>query len=105
MDKNEIKFIKNRIKECKGDINFFQVINYDNVLSTREYGNLSNLMDTSDKKQDWLKDIYGKFVKSIKIESDENFGCIQKLKEEIFILEKMISKEKEHKRKLMEWLR
>ena len=101
MNKKNINLMKKRIKECEDDIYFYKVFNDDGKSDTNMYIELNNLMDSSNEKQAWLKNIYKDNLQDIKKESDEDLDSIQILKEEIFILENMISKEKKSHKNIM----
>jgi len=100
MNKKNINLMKKRIKECEDDIYFYKVFNDDSKSDTNMYTELSNLMDTSDEQM-WLKNIYKDNLQDIKKESDEDFDSIQILKEEIFILKKIIFEEKKSHKNIM----
>jgi len=101
MNKKNINLMKKRIRECEDDIYFYKVFNDDSKSDVNMYTELSNLMDTSDKKQMWLKNIYKDNLQDIKKESDDDFDSIQILKEEIFILKKIIIEEKKLPKKVV----
>ena len=90
MDKNGEKLIKNQIKECEDEIYFHKTSNANIKSFIDTYTKLSNLMDTFDDEQLWLKEKYREYIRNIKKESNENFDTIQLLKEEIYILENLI---------------
>ena len=107
MNKKNINLMKKRIKECEDDIYFYKIFNDDSKSDTNIYIELNNLMNSSDEKQAWLKNIYKDNLQDIKKESDEDLDSIKILKEEIFILKKMISEEKKLPKKVVKknrWL-
>ena len=93
MNKDDEKFIKNQIKECEDEIHFHETSN-DRIKSfIKTYTKLDNLMNTVDDERAWLKEKYEEYVRNLKKESNENFDTIQLLKEEIYILENVNSRE------------
>jgi len=93
MNKNDEELIRGQIKECEDEISFHETSN-DRIRSfINIYTKLGNLMDTIDNEQAWLKEKYGEYVRNIKKELNENFDTIQLLKEEIYILENVNSRE------------
>jgi len=110
MNKKEMKLIKNKIKECKDDI-YFCEISYENACSeVNKYMKLSNLMEASDEKQMWLKNIYEDNLQDFDKKTDESSDSFQALDKEVEILEKIITKEKssrkvmkKNKKKILKW--
>ena len=93
MNKNDEKLIKEQIKECEDEIHFHEASNDRTKAFIKTYTKLGSLMDTFDDGQAWLKEKYEEYIRNIKKESNDNFDTIQLLKEEIYTLEKIISKE------------